>query len=133
MFHFSLWFKLSVFFSLVLFSVGIQKRRGKKPTGKILNVESTFCDVTLCKLIAGGTGPINKKNNQPFYQSPFIKTAPKMKIFIHSTYPFFTRNPLLACPPAYLLINHIFSWKSKLKPTGVDITCLVSRCKILKM
>ena len=45
------------------------------------------------------------------------------------TYTFLVEPP--PCPPTSLLINHIFSWKSKLKHTGVDITCLFSECKIL--
>ena len=41
-FHFSLWFKLSIFFSLILFSVEMHKRKGKKLKGKEFNVERQF-------------------------------------------------------------------------------------------
>ena len=41
-FHCSLRFKFSISFSLVLFSVGIQKRRGEKPTGEKINVNRQF-------------------------------------------------------------------------------------------
>ena len=41
-FHCSLRFKFIISFSLVLFSVGIQKRRGEKPTGEKLNVNRQF-------------------------------------------------------------------------------------------
>ena len=44
--HFSLWFQLSIFFSLVIFSVGIHKRRGRKLSSKKLNlVRQVFKDV----------------------------------------------------------------------------------------
>ena len=43
-----------------------------------------------------------------------------MKIFIYSNYSFLLQPSFLPTQP--LLINHIFSWKSKLKHTGVDIT-----------
>ena len=52
-----------------------------------------------------------------------------MKIFKHSSYPFYYSPPLyppFLLQPASLptlLINHIFSWKSKLEHTGLDITC----------
>ena len=44
-----------------------------------------------------------------------------MKIFIYYTYPFYYNpRPYLA---TVLLINNIYSWKSILKHTGVDIKC----------
>ena len=44
-----------------------------------------------------------------------------MKTFIYLTYSFLLQLPSLPNHP--LLINCIFSWKSKLKHTDVDITC----------
>ena len=44
-----------------------------------------------------------------------------MKIFMYSTYPFLLQHR--PCPPTVLLKNNIYSWKSKLKHTGVDIKC----------
>ena len=38
----NLWFKLSIFHGLVLFSVGIYKRRRKKLTGKKINIDRQF-------------------------------------------------------------------------------------------
>ena len=75
------------------------------------------------------------KNCHPF---PFIYTTSRMKtltylymkifiyltdfyIFTYFTYPFLLKLPSL--PPTSLLINHIFSWKSRLKHTGLDIIC----------
>ena len=46
-----------------------------------------------------------------------------MKIFIYSTSPFLLQTPSLLIES--LLINHIFSWKSKLKHT-----CFFPRSKI---
>ena len=37
---------------------------------------------------------------------------------------------LHSCPANPLLINHVFSWKSKLKRTSVDITCFFQDEKI---
>ena len=42
--------------------------------------------------------------------------------------PFFYYNPPF-CPPNPLLINHILIWKSKVKHTGVDITCFFQDAK----
>ena len=41
-FYFSLWLKLSIFFSLVLFSLEMRNRSGKKLMRKILNVNRQF-------------------------------------------------------------------------------------------
>ena len=47
-FHFTLWFKLSIFFSLVLLSVSTHKRRGKKLTEKNINVDWQFFKNVIC-------------------------------------------------------------------------------------
>ena len=47
-FHFSLWLKLSIFFSLVIFSVEMHNRSRKKLTGKKLNVDRQFFKDVLC-------------------------------------------------------------------------------------
>ena len=49
--HFSLWFKLNIFFSLLLFSVEIHKRTGKKLTGKKINLDRQFFKYVICILI----------------------------------------------------------------------------------
>ena len=51
-----------------------------------------------------------------------------MKIFIYSTFPFLL--PPTPCPSTALLINHVYSWKSKLKHTVVDILRAFLKCKI---
>ena len=56
-FHFSLWLKLSIFFSLVLFSLKINNRSRKKLTGKKLNVHRQFFKDVLCaNLLQDGVG-----------------------------------------------------------------------------
>ena len=47
-FHFRLWLKLSIFFSLVLFSLEMHNRSRKKLTGKKLNVDTQFFKDVLC-------------------------------------------------------------------------------------
>ena len=121
-FHFSLWLKLSIFFRLVLFSLKMYNRSGKKLIGK--NCRQFFKDVLSVTLLleeGGGEGavPILRKNCRPFPRFPFINTSSQMKIFIYFTYPFLLQLP----PPTALLINHMYSWKSELMHTGIDITC----------
>ena len=50
-----------------------------------------------------------------------------MKIIIYSTYHFLLEPS--TCPPTPILINHIFSWKSKIKHTDVDPTCFFQDIK----
>ena len=47
-FHFSFWLKLSIFFSLVLFSLEMHNRSRKKLTGKKLNFNWQFFKDKLC-------------------------------------------------------------------------------------
>ena len=47
-FHFSLWLKLSTFFSMVLDFLEMHNRCGKKLTGKKLNVDRKFFKGELC-------------------------------------------------------------------------------------
>ena len=47
-FHRSMWFKLSIFFSLVLFSIEMHNRSEKELTGKKLNVGRQFFKNVLC-------------------------------------------------------------------------------------
>ena len=64
--------------------------------------------------------PILRKICNPFPLFLFINTPlsnDQMKTFIYSL---FVKTTSL--PRNLLLINHIFSWKSKLKHTGVDIS-----------
>ena len=85
--------------------------------------------ITLFNLITGRREveaiPTLRKNCSPFTLFLFVNNPlsnDQMKVFKYSIYTFLPTQPLL--------INHIFSWKSKLKHTGVDITCFFSRCKI---
>ena len=128
---------VQIFFSLVLVPVEMNKRKVKKLTGKNLNVDRKFFkdvigifDVTLFNQIAGvGPIPIPRNNCKPFALFPCVNTPPlpplsndQIKIFMYiPTTTFYYNRP--SCPPNSLLIHHIFSWKSKLKLTGVDITC----------
>ena len=72
-----------------------------------------------------GAIPTLRKNCNSFALFPFINPFPitlsQMIIFTNFTYPFL----LPSCPPNSLLINHILSWKTKLKHIGVDITCFL--------
>ena len=56
-FHSSLWLKLSIFFSLVLFSLEMHNKSGKKLIGKNLNVNRQFFKDVLCvTLLQEGLG-----------------------------------------------------------------------------
>ena len=123
MYHFSLWLELSIFFTLVLFALEMHTRSRKELTEKKLNVDTVLQRFTLCNLIArgGGAVPFPRKNCHPFPPFPFINTSSQMKIFYIPRTPFYYN--LRPCPPTVLLINNIYFWKSKLKHTGVDITC----------
>ena len=59
-FHSSLWLKLSIFFSLALFSLEMHNKRGKKLVGKNLNVNRQFFKDVLCvTLLQEGVGSTN--------------------------------------------------------------------------
>ena len=74
-----------------------------------------------------GTVPILRKNCLPFHLFPAINPAPPHLI---KDFYIFHLLLLITTPPLFAhLIHHIFSWKSKLKHTGV--TCFFSRCKML--
>ena len=88
----------------------------------------SFSKMYSCNLIAE-TVPVLRKNYYPFPPFPFINTPSQMKIFIYSNYPFSLQSS--PCPSTLLFINHIFSWKSKLKHTSAHITCFFSRYKNL--
>ena len=72
------------------------------------------------------------KNCNQFGLFPFMNTPSQIiKLsFLHipSTPLYYN---LSFCPPNPLIINHIFSWKSKLKHTGVDIMCSFFKIKNL--
>ena len=51
-----------------------------------------------------------------------------MKIFIYSTYPFLLQPSFLPAQPLFNQ-SHFFFWKSKVKHTGVDITCFFQDAK----
>ena len=109
-------FKLNIIFSLVLFSVKIHKRRGKRLTSEKLNVNRQFfkyviciffffffLDITLCNPIVGARQYQFLEKTHLFHLFPFVKTFPnQIKIFIYSTYPFLLQTPSL---PAYAPFN----------------------------
>ena len=110
-------FKLNIIFSLVLFSVKIHKRRGKRLTSEKLNVNRQFFKYVICIFFfffffwfysvlpncRGETVPILRKNCHLFHLFPFVKTFPnQIKIFVYSTYPFLLQTPSL---PAYAPFN----------------------------
>ena len=68
-----------------------------------------------------GAIPILSKNLTHLPSFHLLTPPPPLKwSFLYiPPIPFF----LPSCPPNRLLINHIFSWKTKLKHTVVDITC----------
>ena len=117
-FHFGLWFKLSIFFSLVLFSLEMYTRSGEKITRKKENVDrllfkDTLCVTLLQKTGGGGGGwrgravSIFRKNCLPFPRFPFINTSSQMEAFIYPTYPILLQPS--PCSSTALLINHIYS------------------------
>ena len=84
-------------------------------------MQSEIFDVALCNRIEGrGQYQLLGKTTTHFFH--FYLLIPSLKwtfIFLHIP-------PILLYPPSLppsLLINHNFSWKSKLKHTSVDITC----------
>ena len=73
-FYFSLWLKLSIFFSLVLFFLEMHNRSRKKLTGKKLNVDRQFFKDVLCvNLLQEGWGSTNSCHLFP--QFPSINTS----------------------------------------------------------
>ena len=122
--HFSLWLKLSIFFSLVLFFLEMHNRSGKKLTGKKLNVDRQFFKDVLCvTLLQEGVGQYQFLGKIAIHFPHFHLSTPPLKwrvLYIPAT-PFYYK--LRPCPPTVLLINNIYSWKNKLKHTGVDINC----------
>ena len=123
-FHFSLWLKLSIFFSLVLFSLKIHKRRGKKLSGKKLNVDGQFFKDVLCvTLLQEGVGQYQFLGKIASHFPHFHLATPPLKwrfLYIPPT-PFYYKSR--SCPPTVLLGNNIYSWKSKLEHAGVVIKC----------
>ena len=84
--------------------------------------------VTLYNLIAGWTATTLQKNCYPFHPFLFIITPIPNEDLYTFHLPLYIRTPTY--PPSSLLINHIFSWKTKLQHTGLDIMSFLSRCKI---
>ena len=105
--HSSLWLKLSIFFSLVLFSLEMHNRSGKKLIEKKLNVDRQLFKDVLCVTLlqeGGGAGPILRKNCHHFPY--FHLSTPPLKwtfLYIPST-PFYS-NPVPARPPPFWQIT----------------------------
>ena len=85
-----------------------------------------FLMVLCVTLLQRGSVPVLRKKYYPFPPFPF-NIPSQMKIVIYSTYHFLLQPP--TCPPTPFLINHIFSWESKLKHTDVDTTCFFQDIK----
>ena len=123
-FHSRPWLKLSIFLSLVLFSLQIHNRSGKKLTEKKLNVDRQFFkDVQCATLLQEGVGQCQflGKIATHFPQLHLFTTPLKWR-FLYILPTAFYYNPR-RCQPTVLLINNIYSQKSKLKHTSVDIKC----------
>ena len=120
-FYFSLWLKLSIFFSLVLFSLEMHNRSRKKLTRKKLNVdrEDKLC-VTLLQEELGQYQFLGKIATH-FPRFHLLTPPLKWRFLCIPHTPFYYKPH--HCPPTVLLINNIYSWKSKLKHSGVDIKC----------
>ena len=89
--YFSLWLKLSSFFSLDLFSLEMHNKSGEKLTGRKLNVHRQFfSDVLSVTLLLEGVGQYKflGKIATHFPHFHLLTFSPKMKIFIYSIYPF---------------------------------------------
>ena len=126
MFHFSLRLKLSIFFSLFLFSHEIHNRRGKKLTWKKINVDRQFFKDVLCvTLFQEGMGQCQflRKIATHFPQFYLLALPLNWRLLYILPAPFYYN--LRPCRPTVLLINNIYSWKSQLKPTSVDIKCFL--------
>ena len=128
--YFSLWFK---FFSAWFYFLSkYTKERGRKLTGKNLDIYSQFFKDVICifwcysvqpNCRGVGAAPILKKNCNQFPLLLFINTPSQMikwRILYILSNPFYYNPP--PCTLNLLLINHIFSLKSKLKHAGVGIT-----------
>ena len=110
--HFSLWLKLSIFFSLVLFFLEMHKRCGKKLTGKKLNVDRQFFRDVLCvTLLQEGVGQYQFLGKIATHFPHFHLLTPPLKW----RFSYIPTTPFLLQPPS--LPGH----RSKLKHTGVDI------------
>ena len=117
------WLKLSIFFSLVLFFLQIHNRSGKKLTEKKLNVDRQFFkDVHCATWLQEGLGQCQflGKIATHFPQLHLLTTPLKWRLYILPTAFYYKPR---RCLPTVLLINNIYSQKSKLKHTSVDIKC----------
>ena len=118
------WHKLSIFFSLVLFSLEKHNRGVKKLTGKKLNVDRQFFKDVLCvTLLQEDMRQYQFLEKIVTHFPHFHLLTPPLKwrfLYIPPTPYYYNPRP---CPPIVLLINNISSWKSKLKHTGEDIKC----------
>ena len=124
-FHYSMWFKLSIFFSLVLFSLEMHNRSRKKLTGKKLNVDRQFFKDVLCvTLLQEGLRQYWFLGKIATHFPHFYLSRPPLKwrfLYIRHTPFYYNPRP---CPPTVILINNIYSWKSRLKHMDVDIKCV---------
>ena len=113
--------QISIFFSLVLFSLEMDNKSRKKLTGKKLNVDRQFFKDVLCvTLLQEGVGQYQFLGKIATHFPHFHLLTPPLKwrfLYISPT-PFYCN-----CSSTVLLINKIYCWKSKLKHTGVDIKC----------
>ena len=123
-FYFSLWLKLSIFFSFgSIFSWNSQWKR-EKLTEKKLNVNRQFFKDVLCvTLLQEGVEQYQFLGKiSTHFHNFHLLTAPLKWRFLYIPPTPFYYNPR-PCPPTVLLINNIYSWKNKPKHTGVYIKC----------
>ena len=124
-FNVSLWLKLSIFFSLVLYSLEIHSRSSKELTEKILNVDRQFFKDVLCvTLLQEGLRQYWFLGKIATHFPHFYLSRPPLKwrfLYIRHTPFYYNPRP---CPPTVILINNIYSWKSRLKHMDVDIKCV---------
>ena len=75
--------------------------------------------MVFCVTLFRGGDSTNTYELLPTFQFAFVNSPSQMKVFMYSIHAFLLQ--LLPYFTTLLLINHIFSWKSKLRHTIVDI------------
>ena len=96
-FHFTLWLKLSIFCSLVLFSLELHNRSRKKLTGKKLNVDRQFFKDVLCVILLWeGVGQYQLLGKIPTHFPHFHLLTPPLKW----RFSYIVPTPFLLQPPS---------------------------------
>ena len=137
LFWFSLWFKFSLAWLYCLWKC--TKGREKKVIGESLNLYKQFFKDVICifwcysvwpNCRGSGTQQFLGKSaaHFPYFYLVTLLSNDQINNFTYSTYLFLLQPSSLLIKP--LLINHIFSWKSKLWHTGADIACFFPKMQI---